>query len=112
MKNLIKHLLLLSTWLVLSQSALATGDADNGKVLFEKSKCTQCHGTDIFTREDRKVKDIKSLETQVRMCDSQLNVNWFDDEIKDVVAYLDMAFYKFSNQADEDNTGDSIIESN
>ena len=77
-----------------------------GKALYDKSKCQKCHGTEVFIREDRKVKSLKALETQVRMCDSQLSVNWFDEDISDVVAYLNEAFYKFdvkTNNKEEDN---------
>ena len=86
---------------VLSGAAFADKNAENGKVLYEKSKCQKCHGTEVFTRKDRKVKSLKALETQVRMCDSQLSVNWFDEDISDVVAYLNKAFYKFDTQSNK-----------
>ncbi len=91
----------LLTTLVLSSTAFAEGDATNGKTLFDKSQCQKCHGTEVFTREDHKVKDLAGLGKQVRMCDSQLSVNWFDDEIDDVVAYLNDAFYKFGAKKEE-----------
>jgi len=81
--------------LLISGSLFAAGDAGNGKKLFTQSKCNQCHGTEVFTRPDRKVTDIAKLEAQVRRCDSNLNTNWFDDEIHDVTAHLNSAFYKF-----------------
>ncbi len=91
----------LLTTLVLSSTAFAEGNATNGKKLFDKSQCQKCHGTEVFTREDHKVKDLAGLGKQVRMCDSQLSVNWFDDEIDDVVAYLNDAFYKFDAKKEE-----------
>jgi len=91
----------LLTTLVLSTTAFAEGDAAKGKTLYEKSKCQKCHGTEVFTREDHKVKDLAGLSKQVRMCDSQLSVNWFDDEIEDVVAYLNDDFYKFDDKETE-----------
>lgn len=84
----------------LSLSAFADGDSANGKVLYDKSQCQKCHGTEVFTREDHKVKDLTALGKQVRMCDSQLSVNWFDDEIADVVSYLNESFYKFEEKDD------------
>ena len=86
---------------VLSGTAFAEKNAENGKVLYEKSKCQKCHGTEVFTRNGRKVKSLKALETQVRMCDSQLSVNWFDEDISDVVAYLNKAFYKFDTKSNK-----------
>lgn len=71
------------------------GNAANGEKLFKASKCNQCHGTEVYTRKDRKVKTLPALESQVRRCDSNLNTNWFDDEIIDVTAHLNKKYYKF-----------------
>ncbi len=76
-------------------TAMAAGNEANGKKLFTGSKCNQCHGTEVFTRKDRKVTDLAKLEAQVRRCDSNLNTNWFDDEIIDVTAHLNKQYYKF-----------------
>lgn len=81
--------------LLVSGATLAAGNPANGQNLFTNSNCNQCHGTDVYTRKDRKVNSIASLEAQVRRCDSNLNTNWFDDEIHDVTAYLNQQFYKF-----------------
>jgi hypothetical protein len=43
------------------------------------------------------IKDLTALEAQVRFCDTKLNANWFDEDIHDVVAYLNQQFYKFPN---------------
>ena len=83
----------------LATIAYAKGNADNGKKLFNASKCQRCHSTEIFTKEDRKVKTLQQLENTVRFCDSRLSVNWFDFEIDDVVAYLNRDFYKFDDSA-------------
>lgn len=81
--------------LLISTTTFADGNAGNGKKLFTQSKCNQCHGTEVFTRKDRKVTDLSKLEAQVRRCDSNLNTNWFDDEIHDVTAHLNKQYYKF-----------------
>ena len=81
--------------LLISGSTMAEGSSANGKKLFTSSKCNQCHGTEVFTRSDRKVTSLAKLEAQVRRCDSNLNTNWFDDEIHDVTAHLNKKFYKF-----------------
>ncbi len=80
--------------LLMTQQAFAA-DPGNGQKLFAKSQCLNCHGTEVFTRADRKVSNLAALESQVRKCDANLNTNWFDDEILDVVAYLNQAYYKF-----------------
>ncbi len=94
-KNLITGLAGLLIALTASTTAMADGNDANGKKLFTGSKCNQCHGTEVFTRKDRKVTDLAKLEAQVRRCDSNLNTNWFDDEIIDVTAHLNKQYYKF-----------------
>ena len=74
------------------------GDAANGEALFQQSECLSCHGTDVFTAEDRKVSSIEELDAQVRLCDSNLNTNWFDSDIHDVVSYLNETYYQFPVQ--------------
>jgi len=85
--------------LLITGISIADSNADNGKKLFTASKCNQCHNTEVYTRKDRKIKDLKSLEIQVRRCDSNLNTNWFDDEIIDVTAHLNKEYYKFKTTA-------------
>lgn len=79
---------------LLSSSAFAN-NAANGKALFTGSKCGTCHGNEIYTSKDRKVKNLKALEAAVRLNDSKLNTNWFDEDVKDVTAYLNQQYYKF-----------------
>ena len=93
-KILTKTLLASLAGLLISGNVFAQGSSANGKKLFTQSKCNQCHTTSVFTRKDRKVNSVKALEAQVRRCDSNLNTNWFDDEIHDVTAYLNQQYYK------------------
>jgi cytochrome c2 len=90
-----KAVLILCSSLFLAQAAYAGGDPANGQKLFEASQCLKCHGTEVFTRPDRKVADLAALESQVRRCDANMDTNWFDDEVLDVVAYLNKTYYKF-----------------
>ena len=96
-KNFKTLLLTLTTTaaLLISGGAMANGNAGNGQKLFSASKCNKCHGTEVYTRKDRKITSLPKLEAQVRRCDSNLNTNWFDDEIIDVTAHLNKKFYKF-----------------
>ena len=80
---------------LISNNAYAQGNAANGKALFTASKCGTCHGNEIYTSQDRKVKNLKALEAAVRLNDSKLNTNWFDEDVKDVTAYLNQQYYKF-----------------
>jgi len=95
MKFSIKSLLITLTGLLISGVVYAQGNSANGQKLFTEAKCNQCHGTEVYTRKDRKISNLAGLEAQVRRCDSTLNTNWFDDEIYDVTAYLNKQYYKF-----------------
>jgi len=77
------------------RNSFAAGDASKGETLFSNAKCLICHGTEAYTAPDRKINDLTALEEQVRFCDTRLNANWFDEDIHDVVAYLNQQYYKF-----------------
>lgn len=95
MKHYVTGILLISA--LLSTTATASGgDPTKGQSLFAKANCHSCHDAAVFTPPRRKVKNLQGLERKVRFCDTQLSANWFDDEISDVVAYLNKTFYKFS----------------
>ncbi|MEZ5536752.1 MAG: hypothetical protein R3F02_14135 [Thiolinea sp.] len=91
-----KSILFLAGSLLLSSGLYADEpNVANGQRLFKESRCLECHGVDVFTRPDRKVKSLAALESRVRQCDARLSTNWFDDQILDVVAYLNSTYYKF-----------------
>lgn len=85
-----------------SANALFTkADAAAGKALHEKN-CTSCHtssyggdGSAIYTREYRKVNTSKGLVAQVRNCNTNLGLKWFEDEELNTAAYLNQTYYKF-----------------
>lgn len=77
------------------------GDAAIGKALVEKH-CISCHassyggdGSGIYTREDRKVRDGSSLVQQIRTCNTNLGLQWFEDEEIHVARYLNNTYYHF-----------------
>lgn len=86
-------ILYLTLVLLLPSTLLA--DAENGKVLYDKANCAQCHSGDIFTNEDRKITNFKKLKKRVKWCAFQHDAPWFDKEVLDVVDYLNHHFYKF-----------------
>ena len=87
-----KTTLLLSCLLVSAPGQAA--DIDNGKKLHEE-RCTRCHGSEVYTRSNRRVKSFDKLASQVRFCKNQTGVMWFDDEVNDVIHYLNDSFYQF-----------------
>jgi len=68
--------------------------ADKGKALYEE-KCTRCHNSELFTREDRSVNNLEVLKTRVKVCSIAAEAEWADDKINIVVDYLNKHFYKF-----------------
>jgi len=76
-------------------------DIKAGKTLTDKH-CVSCHaasfggdGSEIYTREYRKVTTASGLLTQVRQCSTRLNLKWFDEEELNAAGYLNHAYYHF-----------------
>ena len=67
---------------------------DQGKALHD-AHCQACHGSEVYTRDDRKVKSLAGLDTQVNRCTHTLGIQWFEDESGAVVDYLNTTYYKF-----------------
>ncbi len=70
-------------------------DIENGKAL-HNGNCLRCHDESKYMRENSKIKDYQQLRTRVRQCELMAELAWFDEEIDDVTAYLNHAFYHFS----------------
>jgi len=68
--------------------------ADEGKAIYENN-CTSCHGTDVFTRDDRGIKSIEGLKARVKQCNNAVGNKLSDDELKLIANYLNKDFYKF-----------------
>ena len=68
-------------------------DIENGKQLHQG--CTQCHGTEAYTRENRRVTDLNKLQNQVQRCALALGKVWSNEDVDDVTAYLNAEYYKF-----------------
>ncbi|MFZ5619795.1 MAG: c-type cytochrome [Pseudomonadota bacterium] len=78
-------------WTVTSASA---ADLKAGQALHD-ANCLKCHDSAVYTREDRRVGSLAGLRKQVIRCEQSLGLTWFDDQIDDVVHYLNATYYKF-----------------
>ena len=79
----------------------AKADVAAGKALHEKN-CISCHassyggdGSAIYTRDFAKVTTAKGLIAQVRNCNTNIGLKWFEDEELNVASYLNQTYYKF-----------------
>lgn len=82
--------------LLLSTSSLFSYDSENGKDLYYEAQCQKCHTEADYTSQQRKVNDFARLQWRVQRCDFSMDAGWFDEDIDDVVHYLNDSFYKFS----------------
>jgi hypothetical protein len=66
----------------------------NAQSLYEQH-CTSCHGTEVYTRTDRKVTSPLGLERQVQRCETALGLRWFDEDISEMTRFLNERYYHF-----------------
>ncbi len=73
----------------------------NGQVLHDAA-CMQCHAAlmngdanAIYTRTERRVTNLKRLDSQVEGCALAADVAWLPEEHQQVVDYLAKTFYQF-----------------
>lgn len=103
MKNSSKKLLSFFLFLIVT-TASSAADFKSGKSLHDGS-CINCHaklvggdGTAIYTRENRKIESYPALNKQVRRCRDSLGMPWPEDQIMDVIHYLNKSFYHFQEE--------------
>jgi mono/diheme cytochrome c family protein len=86
---------------ILFAGTAQAADAARGETL-HNSQCVACHaarfgnnGSEIYTRENRRVRDLAGLHRQVNRCKNNLEITWFDEDVADVVEYLNHTYYRF-----------------
>jgi mono/diheme cytochrome c family protein len=78
----------------LSFSPLAgAADLKAGQALHDEH-CLKCHDSGVYTREDRRISSLDGLRKQVKRCELSLGLTWFDEQVEDVVHYLNATYYK------------------
>lgn len=65
-----------------------------GKQLHQKH-CTACHGTEVYTREDRRIQSLQMLQQQVARCNKATGANLSEADRTALVQYLNRSFYGF-----------------
>ena len=80
--------------LILTTAPVYSVDLANGERLHQEN-CMQCHTPEIYQRENRIVNNFDELDSRVRQCELTNELTWFDEEIDDVINYLNVNYYMF-----------------
>ncbi|WP_319380800.1 hypothetical protein [Thiomicrorhabdus sp.] len=73
---------------------VCAGDLSEGARLHQEGNCLSCHQERPYSK--LKTPSFSKLTTRVNGCSNQLNLGWFDDEVRAVSRYLDATYYHFS----------------
>ena len=102
MKNY--KIVILSSLIALSIVACTTGSTAqkdikitekvDGKAL-HKNSCSKCHDNSVYTRADRKIKSLASLEKRVSACNANIGSDLEQKELKAISTFLNNEYYKF-----------------
>lgn len=77
-----------------AQKEIKITDKVDGKALHKES-CSKCHDSSVYTKADRKIKSLDSLEKRVRGCDANIGSNLEPEELKAIATFLNSEYYKF-----------------
>lgn len=77
-----------------ADTTLLPGNAAQGEKL-HAAQCVGCHGTEVYTRNDRRVESAAGLVKQVEFCNQQLRKKLSREQINDLIAYLNETYYRF-----------------
>ncbi len=80
--------------LMLGAASAPAANLERGHALVQ-THCQRCHGSEVYTRADRKVTSLNGLHKQVQRCEQMLGLTWFDEDIENAATYLNQEFYKF-----------------
>lgn len=73
-------------------------DASRGELLYS-THCIACHSTQIIWKEKKLATDWASLNAQVRRWEEVAGLKWSDDDIAEVVRYLNALHYHYPERA-------------
>lgn len=83
-----------AAWPLLAQ--LPAPPAESRGALLYQTHCIACHDTQIHWRDRRRATDWASLSAQVRRWQANSGLRWTDEEVNDVVRYLNTTIYRFA----------------
>ncbi len=80
--------------MLLTQPVLAQSSPLRGMELYE-NHCTACHTSQAHIREKHKAKSLAQIESWIRHWVKELKLPWTDEEVKEVLTYLNLRYYKY-----------------
>ena len=83
----------------LALAAAAQSPAPSRGALLYDTHCVACHTTQVHWRERKLASDWESLAAETRRWQRNIGLGWSDDEIDDVVRYLNTTIYRFPDRA-------------
>jgi mono/diheme cytochrome c family protein len=72
----------------------AAADSGRGAALYE-NHCQVCHSKRVHQRDQRLPANLAELRSEVERWQKQQNLRWSDEDVADVVEYLNSTQYKF-----------------
>lgn len=91
MRSLYISATFLMLYLFVGQAASAEFEAP----AYHEKHCTRCHGSEVYTRDNRRVQSYQALHAQVARCDANLAMGLFPDDVNALVEHLNDRFYRF-----------------
>ena len=82
--------------LVLALSGAGAVAAQSPAQTRHDTYCIACHGTNVYTRENRTAKDYQSLREEVDRWQNNVSLRWSNEEIDAVTRFLAQRYYGFS----------------
>ena len=69
-------------------------DIENGEFIHNEN-CLSCHQPSLYVSDESSISSLKSLKSRVQYCEISNDLTWFEEEVDDVVEYLNVNFYRF-----------------
>jgi mono/diheme cytochrome c family protein len=91
--RLLRTLALAASLSLLPVAPLAAADPERGKLL-HGTFCLGCHGDSVAKRENRLARSYPELRRQVARWQANSGLKWEPQDVDDVTAYLNAAFYR------------------
>jgi mono/diheme cytochrome c family protein len=82
----------------LSAQSPVTPTPSGGALLYQ-THCIACHDKQVHWRDARLATDWKSLAAQVRRWRTNTGLQWSEQEVDEVVRYLNETIYRFPDEA-------------